>query len=55
MGILCTLTVEDGAIPGAAANYDRKIQELASRAQLQKEMHKGKQDAVVRAVVAGAP
>ena len=56
MGILCTLTVEDGAVPGAAANYDRKIQELASRAQLQKDMHKGKQDAVAsRVVVAGAP
>jgi hypothetical protein len=55
MGILCTLTVEDGAKPGAAANYERKIRELASRAEIQKEMQKRKQEAAHRAVAAGAP
>jgi hypothetical protein len=55
MGILCTLTVEDGATPGSVAKYERKIQDLASRAELQKELEKRKQDAAVRAVAAGAP
>ena len=55
MGILCTLTVEDGATPGAAASYERKIRDLANRAELQKEMQKRKHDATHRAVEAGAP
>jgi len=55
MGILCTLTVEDGATPGSSATYERKIRELASRAELQKELQKRKQEAAQRAVAAGAP
>ena len=43
MGILCSLTVEDGAKPGAAATYDRKIRELAARAELQKEVRRQKE------------
>ncbi len=35
MGILCSLTVEQGAEPGAAELYHRKIQDLAYRAELQ--------------------
>lgn len=36
MGILCTVTVAEGAVPGASENYLRKIRDLASRAELQK-------------------
>jgi hypothetical protein len=38
MGILCTLTVEQGAVPGAVASYERKIRDLAARAELQKNI-----------------
>lgn len=40
MGILCTLTVEDGATPGAAEAYDRKIHDLAARAELQQKVQR---------------
>jgi len=36
MGILCTLTEEQGATPGASDAYDRKIRELAFRAEVQR-------------------
>ena len=36
MGILCNLTVEQGAIPGAADAYERKIRALAVRAESQR-------------------
>jgi hypothetical protein len=35
MGVLCTLTVQEGAVPGAAMLYQRKISDLATRAELQ--------------------
>ena len=60
MGILCSLTEKDGAKPGAAATYDRKIRELAARADLQKEIQKHKQqqqqqqDAARREVAVGS-
>ena len=38
MGILCSLTVTQGAVPGATAAYERKIRELAARADLQKAL-----------------
>jgi hypothetical protein len=38
MGILCTLTEEQGALRGASDAYDRKIRELAFRAECQKDM-----------------
>ena len=45
MGILCQLTVEEGAVAGAAAAYDRKIKDLAARADLmQKEMRRRHDD-----------
>jgi hypothetical protein len=40
MGILCQLTVEEGATAGAARMYVRKIKDLAARAELQKEMQR---------------
>jgi Tesmin/TSO1-like CXC domain, cysteine-rich domain len=36
MGVLCQMSVREGAIAGAAANYERKIRELAKRAELQR-------------------
>ena len=45
MGILCQLTVEEGATAGAASAYERKIKDLAARADLQKEIRRtGHQD-----------
>jgi hypothetical protein len=44
MGILCTVTVEEGAIPGAVEKYERKIRRLASRAELQKTMLEDKKN-----------
>lgn len=38
MGFLCTLTVNDGATPGAAEAYERKIHDLAVRAELQRSL-----------------
>ena len=38
MGILCTLSEQDGATPGAARAYERKIQDLAVRAELQQKL-----------------
>lgn len=38
MGFLCSLTVEDGAIPGMAERYDKKIRDLALMAELKKEV-----------------
>mmetsp|Transcript_22067 Transcript_22067/g.46404 ORF Transcript_22067/g.46404 Transcript_22067/m.46404 type:complete len:623 (+) Transcript_22067:1-1869(+) len=48
MGILCRLTVEEGAIPGAAEDYDRKIQTLAARAELQKTLLDDRRDRTER-------
>ena len=44
MGILCQLTVEEGATAGAASAYERKIKDLAARADLQKEMRRRQDD-----------
>ena len=38
MGILCTLSEKDGATPGRAEAYERKIQDLAVRAELQQKL-----------------
>lgn len=43
MGILCQLSTEDGATPGASELYTRKIQELAARANIQREIQRRKQ------------
>ena len=43
MGILCTLSVEDGAIPGAADRYNRKIRDLAVRAEMERGLKAAKQ------------
>jgi hypothetical protein len=48
MGILCRLTVEEGATPGAAEAYERKIRELAVRAELQKSIQDDKRERVER-------
>jgi hypothetical protein len=40
MGILCQLSTEDGATPGASELYTRKIQELAARANIQREIQR---------------
>ena len=45
MGILCQLTVRQGATPGAAQSYDRKIRELAARADMQKALRRRKEQA----------
>ena len=42
MGFFCTLTVENGATPGASENYEKKIKELAIMAELKKESTNGK-------------
>jgi hypothetical protein len=38
MGILCTLSEQEGASPGAARAYERKIMDLAVRAELQQKL-----------------
>jgi hypothetical protein len=43
MGILCTLSVEDGAILGASDRYNRKIRDLAQRAEMERRLKAGKQ------------
>mmetsp|Transcript_9373 Transcript_9373/g.23341 ORF Transcript_9373/g.23341 Transcript_9373/m.23341 type:complete len:641 (-) Transcript_9373:120-2042(-) len=44
MGILCTLKEQQGAFPGASESYDRKIRNLAARAELQKSMSEDKKE-----------
>jgi hypothetical protein len=48
MGILCQLTVEQGGMPGASEAYNRKIRDLAARAELQKTMMDDKRMRVER-------
>ena len=48
MGILCRLTVAQGAVPGAAESYERKIRDLAARAELQKTLQEDKRERVER-------
>ena len=48
MGILCHLTVEEGATPGAATRYERKIRDLAARAELQKTLQEDKRERAER-------
>ena len=48
MGILCCLTVEEGATPGSSANYKRKIRDLAARAELQKSIQEDKRERAER-------
>jgi len=40
MGVSCSLTTSQGAVPGATAAYERKIRELAARADLQKALQR---------------
>jgi hypothetical protein len=55
MGVLCQLTVEQGALPGASAAYERKLRDLAARANLQRELQRVKEEHIERMVRAGAP
>ena len=48
MGILCRLTVAEGAIPGHADSYNRKIRALATRAELQKTIMDDKRERTER-------
>jgi hypothetical protein len=48
MGILCGLTVEEGATPGSSAIYKRKIRDLAARAELQKSLQEDKRERAER-------
>lgn len=48
MGILCTLTVEEGATPGSSEAYERKIRALAARAELQKTLQDDKRERAER-------
>lgn len=43
MGVLCQLKVSEGAIPGAAAAYERSIRELAVRADLHRALQRRRQ------------
>jgi hypothetical protein len=55
MGILCNLTVEEGATPGASQAYERKIRDLAARAHFQRELSRRTKEDAERLVAAGAP
>jgi hypothetical protein len=48
MGILCRLTVDEGATAGASVSYERKIRELAARAELQKTLLEDKRERAER-------
>lgn len=37
MGVLCQLAVNDGATPGASTIYQRKLRDLADRADLERQ------------------
>jgi hypothetical protein len=52
MGILCRLTVEEGATPGASVSYERKIRDLAARAELQKTLLEDKRERAERLALA---
>lgn len=55
MGILCNLTVEEGATPVASQAYERKIRDLAARAHFQRELSRRTKEDAERLVAAGAP
>jgi hypothetical protein len=48
MGILCRLSVSEGATPGASSAYERKIRDLAARAELQKTLSEDKRERAER-------
>jgi Tesmin/TSO1-like CXC domain, cysteine-rich domain len=43
MGVLCKLSVQEGATPGAGVKYERKIRDLAARADLQRHLIRQRQ------------
>ena len=44
MGVLCQLSVSDGATHGASTIYQRKLRDLATRADLERQnIHRRKQ------------
>lgn len=57
MGVACRLTVPQGALPGAAAAYERKIRDLATRAELQRvaRCRERQQEAATAAMTAEEP
>jgi hypothetical protein len=55
MGVLCQLTEAEGATAGASASYERKLRDLAARANLQRELQRVKEEHIERIVRAGAP
>lgn len=50
MGVLCQLTEAQGAMQGASKVYDRKIRELAARADLQRELQRVREEHAERMV-----
>ena len=54
MGVECRLSVEQGARPGAVVSYDRKLQELAARAELQRDLRHHQQQQTTKTAVAAA-
>lgn len=52
MGILCTLSEEQGAVPGASEAYERKIRDLAFRAECQKGLQQQRAAAANPPVIA---
>ena len=51
MGVLCCLTEKDGATPGQAAAYVRKIADLAARAEIQQRLQKERTEGTSCSVV----
>ncbi|KAL9181390.1 hypothetical protein ACHAXT_010195 [Thalassiosira profunda] len=51
MGVACTLTVEEGAAPGASARYDAMLEDLAARAEVRAGMKEADRAAKADAAV----
>ena len=47
MGVMCTLTVEEGAKPGASEKYDAKLADLAARAEIRAGMNEARAAGVI--------
>ena len=47
MGVMCTLTVKEGAIPGASEKFDAKLADLAARAEIRAGMNEARAAGVI--------
>ncbi len=54
MGVMCTLTEEEGAKPGASRKYDAVLADLAARAEIRAGMATERSEVMLKSVNSSA-